>query len=218
MFFTFFSIFFISLMSLKLWFKSFNLLHIPFSVFLSCSCFLFFLKKSLFFWATFLLFIFLFSTHSLTSFSSAYWFLFINTCFVMNTFIILRIFPQLFYFFFFFIFFLIFFFVLPSFKNDVKGPFQVKSSPFRRAINFKEDIWINVLKNCLILQQAISQLDVIFIAFFQKICHYLRDLWLEHIFPTKVKKILFFTNMFVKFLWHTLFPKHINHLVLVLII
>ena len=45
----FFRFFFIFLMSLKLWFKSFNLLHIPFSVFLSCSCFFFFFKKKFIF-------------------------------------------------------------------------------------------------------------------------------------------------------------------------
>ena len=83
------------------------------------------------------------------------------------------------------------FFVLIGFKNDVKGTFQVISSPFRQAINFREDIWINVLKNCLILRQVISQLDVIFIALFQKICYYSGDLWLEHIFPIKVKKKYF---------------------------
>ena len=56
-------------LSLKFWFKSFNLLHISFSVcFILFLFFLFF--KSLFFSATSLLFIFLFSTRSLTSFSS----------------------------------------------------------------------------------------------------------------------------------------------------
>ena len=122
-------------MPLKFWFKSFNLLHIWFSVFLSCSCFFFFFLKFIFlgnlpsfyfyFFNAFFNFFFL----SFVKIIDFYWFLFINTCFIMNTFIMLRIFPQLFYFFFFF-----FFFVLAGFKNDVKGTFQFRSSPFRRII------------------------------------------------------------------------------------
>ena len=100
------------------------------------------------------------------------WFLFINSCFVMNTFIILRIFPQLFYLF----------------------------CPIRREV---------------ISQQLFL---VIFIAFFQKFCHYFGDLWLEYIFAVKVKKIIFFTNMLVKSVWCNLLPKRINYFVLVMMI
>ena len=58
------------------------------------------------------------------------------------------------------------FLVFVSFKYNVEGPFKIELSSFSCAVDFRKDIQINILKDCFVLTQFTSQLNVMFITFF----------------------------------------------------
>ena len=99
----------------------------------------------------------------------------------------------------------------------LKITWKVKSCPLGWTVNLRELIWVNVLKNIFIVRYFISQIFAIFIFVVQKVSYNFRYFWLQHVFTIKVKKVFFFADMLLKFLWHALFPQQINHFMLVLI-
>ena len=129
-------------------FTSFNLPRSSFSLFLFFSSFSFFKKVCfshqlpfvLFFFNTFFHFLFL----NLIKILNFYRFLFIDKCPVTNVFIILRVSSLLFH----------VFLVLVSLKDNMRlrliVTFEIETSPFSGAINFRKNIWINILKNIFI--------------------------------------------------------------------
>ena len=109
------------------------------------------------------------------------------------------------------------FFLFLLFKFYLKLPFQIETTLFAVAIDIRIDHRIYVLKNVFVLSNVFAQFFIICFILAHKLPNDISYVWMKHIFSVQVAKVFLFAGKLVKFLRHTIFPKHIDCFVLALV-
>ena len=93
--------------------------------------------------------------------------------------------------------------------------FQIETAFFSGAIRLRKHVRTDVLENVLLAGQVVSELLKIILILVYEISNDSRYFWLQCIFTIQLQKVLFFVSVLVESGRHALFPKHVDHLMLV---